>query len=77
MADYIRDDGATMDPDAALERIRELIELDTEGKTESVSDALTELGTLVQGLDEWLSKGGVPPKPWRPYGTSPDTRWSG
>jgi len=28
-------------------------------------------------LDAWMSKGGVAPKAWIPYGTSPDTRWAG
>ena len=82
MADYTRDDGVTMDPDVVLERIRELIkrdlDRDTEGQpTGALAEDMTELCDLAQGLDAWLSKGGVPPKPWRPYGTSPDTRWGG
>lgn len=54
-----------MDPNATLEGIRvvaaRMEDFDSEGLVE---DAI-ELATLVQNLDEWLSKGGFPPEAWR------------
>lgn len=46
-----------MDPDAALKRIRELIN-DGDSADVMLIDAF-------QGLDEWLCKGGFLPKEWR------------
>jgi hypothetical protein len=59
-----------MDPDETLREIRELAaklqgnywedEPDWDNELEA-SNRLTE---LVQALDEWLSKGGFPPRAW-------------
>lgn len=51
-----------MDPDAALARMRELIARERESFVET--DA-TELSELIDGLDQWLSKGGFLPAAWR------------
>jgi hypothetical protein len=45
-----------MDPDAALERIRELI---NDGDSADI-----ELVHAFQDLDDWLCKGGFLPKDW-------------
>ena len=55
-----------MDPDAALERIREILDLIMSGldkDTEQVD--VVEFGELVEGLDESLTKGGFLPKEWQ------------
>lgn len=54
-----------MDPDAALARIRSLCKEwnDTHG-SDGADVILSELTTTIEGLDEWLSKGGFPPKAW-------------
>ena len=46
-----------MDPDAALEEIRALM---NDGDSADV-----RLIELFEGLDQWLSQGGFPPAPWR------------
>ncbi len=62
-----------MDPNAALERIRELIESLTRAADSSedpgerwfaIRGELSELVDTWNGLDGWLSKGGFPPRPW-------------
>lgn len=50
-----------MDPNATLARIRWLIE------NGSTYDDWHELAQLVKALDEWLSKGGMPPRDWKPF----------
>jgi hypothetical protein len=62
-----------MDPDEALSQVRaKLKELD--GWTDSLDrnlipsqleDAITDLSITFAGLDEWLTKGGFPPRAWR------------
>lgn len=47
-----------MDPDEALKRIRALYDADHDSYTAE------ELIDLIQGLDEWLSRGGFLPKAW-------------
>lgn len=55
-----------MDPDVVLARIREGAkavddpELQGNDEWEAMADALGEF----EALDEWLSKGGFPPKAW-------------
>jgi hypothetical protein len=49
-----------MDPNEALRRIRELV---TPGAERTDPDG-AELSELVQGLDEWLSRGGFLPQAW-------------
>lgn len=50
-----------MDPDVALERIRELA---VEVAAWSGDDDVLELIEAVQGLDGWLSRGGFLPAAW-------------
>lgn len=53
-----------MDPDDALTQIRELItKHQTSGEEMSTSDA-ADLVELIDGLDEWLTKGGFLPTEW-------------
>jgi hypothetical protein len=55
-----------MDPDAALARLRELLApaaVDALGDDET-SAVLDEVCDLFDGLDNWISKGGVLPKAW-------------
>lgn len=46
-----------MDPDAALTRILELARIR--------ADRADELGELVLGLHDWLTRGGFLPEPWQ------------
>jgi len=58
-----------MDPNASLTRIRELVALlagDIPEKGPDRYEVGDELGDLVGGLDEWLSKGGFLPEAWKP-----------
>jgi hypothetical protein len=52
-----------MDPDAALAQIRELIIKQQTECELSESDA-ADLVELIDGLDEWLTKGGFLPTEW-------------
>jgi len=64
-----------MDPDTALERIRELAQeiverTDNTDNYEYEYDRITadlgaELAEVFTGLDEWVKKGGFLPKDWR------------
>lgn len=54
-----------MDPDTCLAEIRELV---AQSLTE---DDDTRLAEHVQALDEWLSRGGFLPAPWRPEASTP------
>jgi hypothetical protein len=51
-----------MDPDAALARIRHLADTNN---CEDARDCYLDLAELVQGLDEWITKGGFLPKAWQ------------
>lgn len=51
-----------MDPNATLKQIRAL--LDAIDCDEDRSDDTSDLITLVNALDEWLSNGGFLPKRW-------------
>lgn len=54
-----------MDSNAALARIREVVqELDGETDEFKYGQLGEELCQLVQGLDEWLSRGGFLPQAW-------------
>lgn len=53
-----------MDPDVALKQIREILAEEFYNQ-DDYEFYMTRLGTLVHGLDEWLSKGGFLPKDWR------------
>lgn len=54
-----------MDPDEALAQIRQHVKdiLETE-KEEDDLDVM-RFAELVQGLDEWISKGGFLPQAWK------------
>lgn len=54
-----------MDPNAALERLRELTKRIHE-TDEDLFDLADEMATTFEGLDEWLSKGGFLPGKWQP-----------
>jgi hypothetical protein len=53
-----------MDPNAALSRIRELVEANNRVTDASRLDIADELAELIDGLDNWLSRGGFPPDAW-------------
>lgn len=64
-----------MDPNEALKEIRELVTDLMKGERESTLspektaqrlDDGDRLAELIDGLDEWLSKGGYLPGPWKP-----------
>ena len=64
-----------MDPDAALKMIRAISKrilhtTDNEGglANQSIRDDAVTLSELVQGLDEWITKGGFLPADWRKTG---------
>lgn len=52
-----------MDPNAALERLRELAKRIHEAD-EDLFDLADEMACTFDGLDEWLCRGGVFPKAW-------------
>ena len=60
-----------MDPDVTLAKIRELanelveVEFDPDSNQGGVIDAAAELAGAVKDLDEWLSRQGALPAPWR------------
>jgi len=60
-----------MDPNKALERMRELASRivdanpEWEENTRFVLEDCTELAELFCGLDEWISKGGFLPQAWQ------------
>lgn len=58
-----------MDPDVVLTRVREAVvalRAAAEGDSNDAEIAAAhELADAVEGLDEWLSKGGFRPTPWR------------
>lgn len=56
-----------MDPNAALAEIRKLVERASDLESfprPDPAELLTELAEAVEGLDEWLSKGGFLPTAW-------------
>lgn len=56
-----------MDPDAALEEVRRIVaRADAEG-TDIVED-YNRLIDLIDGLDQWISRGGFMPKVWGTQG---------
>ena len=58
-----------MDPDAALEQIRECLAeyrtAEDRDDPEAVTEALARLAEITEGLDAWISKGGFLPRAWR------------
>lgn len=61
-----------MDPNACLREIRALysIELNDNARPLKVTEAY-RLAELIEGLDQWLSKGGALPTQWlTPYATT-------
>lgn len=56
-----------MDPNETLRRIRALvvtaIEASDQGVPPDANDSI-ELAEYVENLDEWLAKGGAPPREW-------------
>ena len=53
-----------MDPDEALKQIRRLAKDIYDGPHRPSNEMGVWLAELVSALDEWLSKGGFPPKAW-------------
>jgi len=51
-----------MDPNFTLDQIRELV-ADFTNETADMMDG-HQLAEYINGLDEWLSKGGFPPTDW-------------
>lgn len=64
-----------MDPDAALQRIRDLIaEINDEAEGSlRYLNLVSDLADAVQDLDEWLAKGGYLPAAWRAAGPTSAT----
>lgn len=56
-----------MDPDAALEQIRRHL-AEFHARPSSALTDPHELVELVDGLDQWLTRGGFLPAAWRPTG---------
>lgn len=54
-----------MDPNDALELIREALDRLRDPEESDWNDAAITLAELVEALDEWLSKGGFMPAPWQ------------
>lgn len=56
-----------MDPNAALKEIRELVQkLDRDEDQFSHNLDAMRLCELVDGLDQWMTRGGFPPGDWTP-----------
>lgn len=59
-----------MDPDVCLALMRERIQvglaLSEAGLAGEAHEALVEAAEHARDLDEWLSRGGFPPKAWGP-----------
>lgn len=60
-----------MDPNAALERLRELAKR-IHSTDKDLFDLADEMATTFEGLDDWLSRGGVFPKAWFVASTAVD-----
>jgi len=65
-----------MDPDEALRRCRQLAaetaamvdyssKLRTQASESRIIERANELADTFQGLDQWLTRGGFLPQPWR------------
>lgn len=59
-----------MDPDAALQILREALSVAREAADGDSNDAeieaWQEVGDAIENLDDWLSKGGALPSGWNP-----------
>ena len=55
-----------MDPNATLEEIRELVQVDLHPYP--MHGDVMRLCELVNALDQWMMRGGFPPKDWTPKG---------
>lgn len=54
-----------MDPNAALEELRKLIEtVMNDWDSDTATQTEVEMANLFAALDEWLTKGGVLPNQW-------------
>lgn len=60
-----------MDPTQALSDIRDHIKEFRDSREEPPADVIGDLFTKVEGLDDWMSKGGFPPEQWRPHNGRP------
>lgn len=61
-----------LDPDENLREQKEIAQRFVDGKMTTQEDFETDslrLAELVVALDEWLSRGGFPPKAWKKSGT--------
>lgn len=58
-----------MDPDVALQQIREVLaeyhQAAVDDDPNAANVAMSALAEIVEGLDEWLTKGGFPPSQWQ------------
>lgn len=58
-----------MDPDAALKGIRRSLKAyygyEANGDEENMAQVASDLVDQIEGLDEWLSKGGPLPEDWK------------
>lgn len=66
-----------MDPNEALRQIRTRVAalLNGGGRTQDEWDVMSsELAELVDGLDQWLTRGGFPPEAWREGPDAPEER---
>jgi len=54
-----------MDPNATLERLRELVaEVAKAESNEHKADIADEMSDLIEGLDNWFCRGGFRPRAW-------------
>src|SRR6266545_1310027 len=64
-----------MDPDAAIENLRQAIRVWREavvsGSADAEHETAAEVISTVENLDDWLSRGGHPPGAWAPRAPAP------
>lgn len=55
-----------MDVNATLARLRELVkEIDAAADNEHKADIADEFADLIDGLDQWITRGGFLPSAWQ------------
>ena len=64
-----------MDPQASLDRLRELLVVGQDLREEDVE----EVAELFEALDDWLKRGGFLPREWSKSRSMPETKtkWGG
>lgn len=66
MSRYIETTRIVMDPQATLDRLRELVhETATAESNEHKADLADEFAELVEAMDNWIGGGGVLPQSWQ------------